>query len=361
MGFLLAVYIYAVVLAIEALEETSAPLTSTLMYAKASQIKVLSNTYIYSSAAIIIIGLLAFCLILDFVAIVMFSFHSLKPLVFLIFNVIQTGTWIALFVLDLIGALEDDDDSSSIYKNYGGWIVSIVTLAVFIGLLIYASVVYHHSRIAARRSIYAPAKGIDYQYQQDNAFDAYRIPTPQPFAPFSPTTTNTTTNDQSASYALNPPSTQESLESRKSRHIDLTAPRQSSTNATTPHQNGVDSSSPYAPRKSSPLSNSQRASSPDHTRFHHPPGQEGCCSDVGLNTTVVEALDQVPRTKSPKNFLKTPVTGEIPLALMPAQGQAETPTVPYGSDKYVVSRQSLSEYQERMYGAEQPYELADMA
>lgn len=280
----------------------------------------------------------------------MFSFHSLRPSVFLIINVIQTGIWIALFVLDLIGALEDNDDSSSIYKTYGGWIVSMVTLAAFIGLLIYASVVYHRSRVAARRSFYAPAKSIDYQYQQGNAFDAYRIPTPQPFAPFIPAT-NDTANNQSANYALNRSSTEDSFESRKSRHIDLNAPRQPSSNSTAPQQ--------YAPRKSSPLSNSQRAPSPDHSRFHHPPGQEGCCSDVGLNTTVVDALAQVPRTKSPKNFLKTPVTEEFPVSLLPAQGQQQASQTPYGSDKYVVSRQSLSEYQERMYGSGPAYELAE--
>lgn len=75
------------------------------------------------------------------------------------------------------------------------------------------------------------------------------------------------------------------------------------------------------------------------------------------------------------NFLNTPTSpssGEIPVALMPGQGQSSSShqqqQSPYesgsGNNRFVLSRKSLSEYQERIYGTEQQgptYELADRA
>jgi len=65
-------------------------------------------------------------LLLDITAIFMFVLGALRPLTFLIFNIVQTGIWVTFLVLDLLGALHIDDNSSTIYKKYGGWVVSIV-------------------------------------------------------------------------------------------------------------------------------------------------------------------------------------------------------------------------------------------
>jgi hypothetical protein len=50
---------------------------------------------------------------------------------------------------------------------------------LFIGLLIYASVVYHYDRIANNDSRLASENSIDYEYKPDNAFETYSSPNPE--------------------------------------------------------------------------------------------------------------------------------------------------------------------------------------
>ena len=272
-----------------------------------------------SSAAIVVIALVAFCLLLDLATVYIFAFYSLHPLLFLIFNIIQTGVWIALFVLDLLGAVENADDESSIYKHYGGWIVSFVTIAAFIGLLLYASVVYHRSRVSShRRSIDFSAKDDDYRYQSDYSLDPYRIPAAQPFAPLT----------------INRTPTEFSLESR-SRHVDLDASRPKSTPETF---------APYAPRKPSPLSNSQIASPTENADC---PGQSSQRHGQSFAPPDTANLGSpISRWTSPQ--VKPPLTtGQIPIALIPGRG---SPHSAVRSGEYVVNKRSLTEYQQTMYG-----------
>ena len=252
----------------------------------------------------------------------MFAYHSLNPLLFLIFNIIQTGVWIALFVLDLLGAIENNDDESSIYKNYGGWIVSFITLAVFIGLLIYSSIVFHGTRVAGRRqSIDFSAKDDHYPYQSETSFDAYRLP-PQTFVPLT----------------INRTSTQLSLESRRSQHIDLNTIRPKTTSETF---------TPYAPRKPSPLSNSESVSSPDDADSSDQSTQEHRQSNSPLNTNNISSTESL---WTPPHAQKPVSIEQIPMALMPGQGSPRSTRSTIAGGEYFVSKQSLNEYQKRMYG-----------
>ncbi|KAK3938833.1 hypothetical protein QBC46DRAFT_291617 [Diplogelasinospora grovesii] len=83
----------------------------------------------------IIMVIILACLILDIVCIVKRSRRTLGPKFFLVVNVIQTTIWTVLFILSAIGA-----------QTGLGLIVGIIIYLSFIGLLIYAAVVYHQFR-----------------------------------------------------------------------------------------------------------------------------------------------------------------------------------------------------------------------
>jgi len=252
----------------------------------------------------------------------MFAYYSLNPLLFLVFNIVQTGVWIALFVLDLLGAIENNDDESSIYKNYGGWIVSFVILAAFIGLLIYASIVFHGTRIAGRRqSIDFSAKDDHYQYQAETSFDADRLP-PQSFVPLT----------------INHTSTQLSLESRRLQHIDLDTIHRKTT---------ADTFAPYAPRKPSPLGISESASSPEDTDSSDQSTQERRQSNSPLMASNISDTD----SSRALSHGKVPVSIEdMPIALVPGQGS------PRPTHSAILGGENLNE---RMYrqGVAVRYEL----
>ncbi|KAF2091903.1 hypothetical protein K490DRAFT_53072 [Saccharata proteae CBS 121410] len=72
---------------------------------------------------------------------------ALKPRTFLIFNVLQTTVWLVILVLDIVVATKS--------SAFGG-LFTIVEFLVFLGLLIYAAVVYHRERKQGRGS-YTPA------------------------------------------------------------------------------------------------------------------------------------------------------------------------------------------------------------
>jgi len=132
MAFLLATLIYATELVDEALyqngvETTEGPDPSGLMYANSGPLHI-KISHICNSAVYVLIVLLGVCFLLDITAILLFVFNTLRPLIFLVLNIIQTGIWVALFILNLLGALDIDDNASAVYRSYGGWIVSIVVL-----------------------------------------------------------------------------------------------------------------------------------------------------------------------------------------------------------------------------------------
>ncbi|OHE98395.1 hypothetical protein CORC01_06391 [Colletotrichum orchidophilum] len=95
----------------------------------------------------VIMVIIAACLILDVICIVKRSRRTLSPKFFLVANVIQTLVWLILFILTIIGG-----------GSAFGFIIAAVILASFIGLLIYASVIYHRFRKGTLpRGNYAPA------------------------------------------------------------------------------------------------------------------------------------------------------------------------------------------------------------
>ncbi|KAK3321710.1 hypothetical protein B0H66DRAFT_179701 [Apodospora peruviana] len=90
-------------------------------------------------AAIAIIAvvmiLVLICLILDIVCIVKRARRTLSPRFFLIVNVIQTTLWLIFFILSMISAKND--------ISVG---IGIIIFFSFLGLLIYAAVVFHQFR-----------------------------------------------------------------------------------------------------------------------------------------------------------------------------------------------------------------------
>jgi len=130
LAFLLATLIYSIVLFNAALSQndvvaTGGPHPSGLMYVNSGIVHI-KISHICNSIAYVLVALLSVCLLFDITAIFMFVLGALRPLTFLIFNIVQTGIWVTFLVLDLLGALHIDDNSSTIYKKYGGWVVSIV-------------------------------------------------------------------------------------------------------------------------------------------------------------------------------------------------------------------------------------------
>ncbi|KAK1782255.1 hypothetical protein QBC45DRAFT_8683 [Copromyces sp. CBS 386.78] len=75
------------------------------------------------------------CLVLDIVCIVKRVKKTLSPKLFLITNVVQTTIWVVFIILAMIGI-----------KSAGTIILGIVILISFVGMLIYASVIFHRFR-----------------------------------------------------------------------------------------------------------------------------------------------------------------------------------------------------------------------
>ncbi|KAK3391406.1 hypothetical protein B0T20DRAFT_78471 [Sordaria brevicollis] len=80
-------------------------------------------------------ALVFLCLVLDFVCIIKRSRRTLSPKFFFISNLIQTTIWVVFFILAMIGA------SSTVTIVLG-----IVIFLSFVGMLIYASVIFHQFR-----------------------------------------------------------------------------------------------------------------------------------------------------------------------------------------------------------------------
>jgi hypothetical protein len=102
----------------------------------------------------------------------MFARHSLNPLTFLIFNIVQTTIWAVLFILEIVGSV----------SNFGGranplsWLFSFIIFLSFVGLLIYASVIYHRHRMSGRRARYSHADaGEAAVTQRQSAFGSHHM------------------------------------------------------------------------------------------------------------------------------------------------------------------------------------------
>ncbi|KAK8198232.1 uncharacterized protein BKA78DRAFT_377732 [Phyllosticta capitalensis] len=88
------------------------------------------------------------CLTLDIIAVVKHARHNLRPKTFLIFNAVQTLFWAAVLVIDIVSAVRTRSALSFLF--------ALVVFALFLGLLIYAIVVYRRARRDAARGAYVP-------------------------------------------------------------------------------------------------------------------------------------------------------------------------------------------------------------
>ncbi|KAK4122002.1 hypothetical protein N657DRAFT_682470 [Parathielavia appendiculata] len=95
----------------------------------------------------VIMGIIAVCLILDIVCIVKRARRTLSPPFFLGVNIAQSVFYIANFILTMIGARNGVISIA----------IGVVTLVSFLGLLIYASVVFHQYRRGSLRGSYVKA------------------------------------------------------------------------------------------------------------------------------------------------------------------------------------------------------------
>ncbi|KAK3997902.1 pH-response regulator protein palF/prr-3 [Cladorrhinum sp. PSN332] len=99
------------------------------------------------AVACVIMGITLLCLILDIVCIIKRARRTLSPGFFLGANVSQSLFYTVSFILGMIGAR----------PNAITAVVQVIILLSFLGLLIYASVVFHQYRKGALRGNYAPA------------------------------------------------------------------------------------------------------------------------------------------------------------------------------------------------------------
>jgi hypothetical protein len=112
-----------------------------------------NSTNIWYSSIVVIIVFIGLCLILDLASMIMLGRHSLRPKTFLIFQVVETSIWVVLIVLSIVG-LAAIGKSGYRRPSPISYILQIILLASFVALLIYASVIYHRARKAARRGNY---------------------------------------------------------------------------------------------------------------------------------------------------------------------------------------------------------------
>ncbi|KAK0712754.1 hypothetical protein B0T26DRAFT_629021, partial [Lasiosphaeria miniovina] len=96
-------------------------------------------------ASVILVIILA-CLVLDIVCIVMRARRTLSPRLFLIINVAQSTVWVVLFILSMVGS-----------PGPLALLLNVVILLSFLGVLIYASVVFHRFRKGKIVPAYAAA------------------------------------------------------------------------------------------------------------------------------------------------------------------------------------------------------------
>lgn len=100
------------------------------------------------ATSVIIMVIIFTCLVLDLVCIIKRARRTLSPPLFFGVNLFQTTFYVVSFILSMIGARP-----SAVYA-----IVNVVILLSFLGLLIYASVVFHQYRKGSLGSG-APSKG----------------------------------------------------------------------------------------------------------------------------------------------------------------------------------------------------------
>ncbi|KAM0580737.1 hypothetical protein ACHAO3_001730 [Verticillium nonalfalfae] len=122
---------------------------------------------------VVIMIILALCLSLDLVAIIKRARRNLSPKFFLIINVIQTFVWTVLFALSFVGARANAASTAIAVPSHS---------LSFVGLLIYAAIIFHKDRKGTLQYAPAvnPATGYEphapqpnLHYQQSGAYQPY--------------------------------------------------------------------------------------------------------------------------------------------------------------------------------------------
>ncbi|KAL7905226.1 hypothetical protein GGI35DRAFT_483722 [Trichoderma velutinum] len=91
-------------------------------------------------------GILVLCLLLDIVCIIKRARRTLSPRFFFATNLVQTTIFVVLFVLSILGG-----------QTVVSLILNITIVLSFIGLLVYASIIFHKDRKGTLRGSYTPA------------------------------------------------------------------------------------------------------------------------------------------------------------------------------------------------------------
>jgi phage-related holin len=122
-----------------------------------------SNMGAVIGVVVVVLVIVLVCLILDILCIIKRSRRTLSPRFFLITNIIQTTVWVVLMGLSLASAA----------GGAANIIIPLIILASFVGLLIYASVIFHKSRKGTLNTRSAPA-GVGMEpYSQPPAYPTY--------------------------------------------------------------------------------------------------------------------------------------------------------------------------------------------
>jgi len=91
-------------------------------------------------------SVIVICLILTITEIVLLARHKLKPLAFVIMNVVKSTIWTIIFIFDVISAVDNRSRTASAISI----IIEAVLLLCFWIPLLYGSVIYHRFRKEAK-------------------------------------------------------------------------------------------------------------------------------------------------------------------------------------------------------------------
>jgi len=139
----------------------------------------------------VIMAIVLLCLILDIVCIIMRAKRRLTPKFFLSVNIIQSVFYVVNFALTMAGPR----------NGILSVVISVLILLSFLGLLIYASVVYHQYRTGSLRGTYVQANNPEvHKLVSDTGYPAIsNVPTP-PQHMYGHEQGHTTTDNKTTTY-----------------------------------------------------------------------------------------------------------------------------------------------------------------
>jgi hypothetical protein len=153
------------------ISETSGPLLSRESCNSPSLSTLNKSTKAPNSVFATLVALLALVLFLDILQMIMFCCSRLTPKTLLVLNVIQTAFWLGMLVLSIVGAARATVPVGVVFP--------IIAFLLYLGLLIYASVVFHRERKTGGRGYYAQspkADRFDQSYAMNGPQTAYSNP-----------------------------------------------------------------------------------------------------------------------------------------------------------------------------------------